>query len=180
MKLIDAVANYGTLHRMFFTRAADLGDTPMVMEGRSGKYRPVSWTAMADETREIAAGLLSLGVARGDRVAIMAYNRPEWLVADMAIMAVGAVTVPIYHTSSEATAARILEKSGAQVAFVARSDKAEMLVSCSLLLTTIISLDPIGVDDAGACSMDYNTLKLKGIEYMESNGLNDLQERMGS
>jgi long-chain acyl-CoA synthetase len=180
MKPVDAVANYGTLHRMFFARAEDFGDAPMVMEGKSGEYKPVSWSSMAEEAREIASGLLSLGVAKGDRVAIMAYNRPQWLVADMAIMAVGAITIPIYHTSSEATAAKILSKSGARVAFVARSDKAHMLVSCSALLETIISLDPIGTNDAGACSMDYNTLKLRGIEHLQKSGSNDLAERMGS
>jgi long-chain acyl-CoA synthetase len=180
MKPVDAVANFGTLHRMFFARAEDLGDAAMVMEGKSGEYRPISWNSMAEEVREAASGLLSLGVAKGDRVAIMAYNRPQWLVADIAIMAVGAITVPIYHTSSEATTARILGKSGARVAFVARSDKAEMLVSCSALLETIISLDPIGVDDAGACAMDYNALKVKGRQHLEDSGRNDIQERMGS
>jgi long-chain acyl-CoA synthetase len=180
MKPIDAVANYGTLHRMFFARAEDFGDAPMVMEGKSGEYKSVSWTSMAQEAREIALGLLSLGVSKGDRVAIMAYNRPQWLVADMAIMAVGAITIPIYHTSSEATATRILEKSGARIAFIARSDKAEMLVSCSALLRTIISLDPIGVDEAGACSMDYNTLKLQGIEHLKNSRRHDLEERIGS
>ena len=180
MKPVDAVANFGTLHRMFFARAEDFGDAAMVMEGKSGEYRPISWNSMAEEVREAASGLLSLGVAKGDRVAIMAYNRPQWLVADIAIMAVGAITVPIYHTSSEATTARILGKSGARVAFVARSDKAEMLVSCSALLETIISLDPIGVDDAGACAMDYNALKVKGRQHLEDSGRNDLEERMGS
>jgi long-chain acyl-CoA synthetase len=165
---------------MFFARVEDLGDAPMVLEGKSGEYRPISWNSMADEVREVASGLISLGVAKGDRVAIMAYNRPQWLVADTAIMAVGAVTVPIYHTSSEATAARILGKSGARVVFVARSEIAEMLVSCSALLETIISLDPIGVDDAGACSMDYNALKIKGRQHLEDSGRNDLEERMGS
>ena len=100
MKPIDAVANYGTLHRMFFARAEDFGDAPMVMEGKSGEFKSVSWTSMAEEAREIASGLLSHGISKGDRVAIMAYNRPQWLVADMAIMAVGAITIPIYHTSS--------------------------------------------------------------------------------
>lgn len=180
MKPVDAVANYGTLHRMFFARSEDLGEAAMVLEGKSGEYKPVSWSAMAKEADEIAAGLLSLGVERGDRVAIVAYNRPQWLVADIAIMAVGALTVPIYHTSSKTTTARVLQKSGARVAFVARSDQAEILVSCSTLLDTIISLDPIGVDDAGACSMDYNSLKLHGLEYLENSGRNDLDERIGS
>lgn len=180
MKTIDAVANFGTLHQMFFSRADQYGDGTMVMEGKTGEYRPVSWNQMAQEINEIASGLMSLGVARGDRVAIMAYNRPRWLVADVAIMAVGAITVPVYHTSRRTTAERILEKSGARVAFIARSDMAEMLLSCSSLIETIISLDPVGVDDAGLCSMDYNTLKLRGVEHLEARGRNDLEERMGS
>ncbi len=180
MKTIDAVANFGTLHQMFFACAAQYGDGTMVMEGKTGEYRQVSWNQMAQEVNEIASGLMSLGVARGDRVAIMAYNRPQWLVADVAIMATGAITVPVYHTSSRATAERILKKSGTRVAFVARSDMAEMLLSCSSLLETIISLDPVGVDDAGLCSMDYNTLKLMGVEHLEAKGSNDLKERMGS
>ena len=90
MKPVDAVANYGTLHHMFFARAEDLGDAAMVLEGKSGQYKPVSWASMAAEVRQVASGLLSLGVQKGDRVAIMAYNRPQWLAADMAIMAVGA------------------------------------------------------------------------------------------
>jgi len=180
MKPIDAVANYGTLHTMFFTRAEDLAEAPLAMEGKSGEYTTISWTSMAEEVREIASGLMSLGVAKGDRVAIMAYNRPEWLVTDIAIMAVGAITVPIYHTSSPKTTERILEKSGVRVAFIARSDQAEMLVSCNPLLQTIISLDPIGVDDPGPCAMDYNRLKLQGIEFLERSGRNDLEERMGS
>jgi len=180
MKPVDAIANYGTLHQMFFARAEDLGNADMVLDGKSGQYKPISWALMAAEVKEVASGLLSLGVQKGDRVAIMAYNRPQWLVVDMAIMAIGAITIPVYHTSSKVTSARILKKSGTRVAFVARSDKAEMLVTCSTLLETIVSLDPIGSDDVGACSMDFKSLKLQGIEYLEKIGLNDLEERMGS
>ena len=180
MKPIDAVASYGTLHDMFFARVEDFGEAPLVMEGKSGEFKPISWVSMAEEVREIASGLMFLGVAKGDRVAIMAYNRPQWLAADIAIMAAGAITVPIYHTSSIKTTERILEKSGTRVAFVARSDQAEMLVSCNALLETIVSLDPIGAGDPGPCTMDYDTLRLRGVEHLQKSGCNDLEERMGS
>lgn len=65
MKPVDAIANYGTLHRMFFARAEDFEDAALVMEGKSGEYKPISWREMAQEVRETASGLLSLGVARG-------------------------------------------------------------------------------------------------------------------
>ncbi|UCF29973.1 MAG: long-chain fatty acid--CoA ligase [bacterium] len=175
----DAVETYGTLPRMYFAQAERLGRAASVLEGKSGFYRPISWEEIASQIREAAAGLVAIGVKQGDRVAVMAYNRPEWLVTDLAIMAAGAITIPIYHTIPLVQADRILGRSGARVAFVARSDQAEMLLSCSPLLDTIISLDPVGVDDAGECSMDYGTLKLKGADFLAAGG-RELDERIDS
>ncbi len=180
MKITDAVGTWGTLHRMFFSQAERFGDDNLILEGKSGQYRPISWKEIAGNVRETTAGLIAIGVEPGDRIVVMSYNRPEWVIADLAIMAAGAITIPIYHTSPGIQTERILNKSGARVAFVARSDTAEMLVSCSPLLDTIISLDPIGVDEPGACSMDYNSLKLKGVEYLATGGRNDLDERIAS
>ena len=180
MKVTDAVGTWGTLHRMFFSQAEIFGDDDLILEGKSGEYKPITWNEIARSVRETAAGLIAVGVKPGDRIVIMSYNRPEWIIADLAIMAAGAITIPIYHTSTEFQTERILNKSGTRVAFVARSDKAEMLVSCSPLLDTIISLDPMGVDEAGACSMDYNSLKLKGVQYLATSGKNDLEERITS
>jgi long-chain acyl-CoA synthetase len=180
MKVTDAVGTWGTLHRMFFSQAEIFGDEDLILEGKSGEYKPITWNEIARSVRETAAGLIAVGVKPGDRIVIMSYNRPEWIIADLAIMAAGAITIPLYHTSTEFQTERILNKSGTRVAFVARSDKAEMLVSCSPLLDTIISLDPMGVDEAGACSMDYNSLKLKGVQYLATSGKNDLEERIAS
>jgi long-chain acyl-CoA synthetase len=176
----DAVETYGTLPRMYFSQAVRYGDSASVMEGKSGHYRPISWREIATQIREVAAGLVAIGVSRGDRVAIMAYNRPEWLITDLAIMAAGAITIPVYHTIPLVQADRILEKSGARIAFVARSDQAEMLMSCSPLVDTIISLDPIGVDDAGACSMDFGLLKQKGAQQLAGDDGRALDERIES
>ena len=180
MKVKDAVEEYGTLPRMFFSQAERFGKGAAVMEGKSGQYRPISWENIAAEIREVAAGLIAMGVKPGDRVAVMSYNRPEWLITDLAIMSAGAITIPVYHTVPTAQAELILEKSEARVAFIARSDQAEMLMSCSPLFDTIISLDPIGVDDAGTCSTDYNLLKLKGAEFLSGGGGKDLDERIAS
>jgi long-chain acyl-CoA synthetase len=180
MKVTDAVGTWGTLHRMFFSQAEKFGDGDLILEGKSGEYKPISWKEIAQDVRETTAGLIAVGVKPGDRIVIMSYNRPEWIIADLAIMAAGAITIPIYHTSTEFQTERILNKSGTRVAFVARSDKAEMLVSCNPLLDTIISLDPIGVDEAGACSMDFNSLKDKGVEFLATGGGRDLEESITS
>ena len=78
------------------------------------------WTAehTAEHVRAVAKGLVACGVEPGERVALMAHTRLEWMIADLAIMSAGAVTVPVYETSSADQLGWILEDSGAIVAIV--------------------------------------------------------------
>lgn len=80
----------------------------------------VDWTAtqVVDQVRAVAKGLVASGVEPGERVALMSHTRLEWMVADLAIMSAGAVTVPVYETSSAEQLDWILEDSGAVVAIV--------------------------------------------------------------
>ena len=80
----------------------------------------VDWTVarIDDRVRAVAKGLVACDVEPGDRVALMSHTRLEWMIADLAIMSVGAVTVPVYDTSSAEQFAWILEDSGAVVALV--------------------------------------------------------------
>jgi long-chain acyl-CoA synthetase len=80
-----------------------------------------------DRLRDVALGLSSLGVGRGDRVVIMSESRPEWLLADLAILSLGAVTVPVYSTLTAAQACYIVRDSGARLAFVSTSEQLEKL-----------------------------------------------------
>src|SRR6187399_277559 len=73
---------------------------------------------MLERIRDLSLGLRSLGVSTGDRVAIVAESRSEWLLCDLAILAAGAVTVPIYPTLSATQARYILQDSGARLAIV--------------------------------------------------------------
>ena len=82
-------------------------------------------TTYADYARQVAAlglGLADLGVQPGDRVAIQAENRPEWLLTDLATQGIGAVTVGVYPTSPEAELLHLLSDSGASV-FVAEDEE---------------------------------------------------------
>jgi long-chain acyl-CoA synthetase len=80
-----------------------------------------------DRVRDVALGLASLGVGRGDRVAIVSESRPEWLVADLAILTLGAVTVPIYPTLTAQQACYIAKDAGARLAFVSTAEQLEKL-----------------------------------------------------
>jgi long-chain acyl-CoA synthetase len=95
--------DYGSVRNlptMFFDQAERFRDRPFLWNKQQGEWRSRSWGDTAAEIAALARGLLALGVRRGDRVALVSENRPEWLIADIAIMSVGAITVPAYVTNS--------------------------------------------------------------------------------
>ncbi len=90
------------------------GDQPFIWAKAGGAYRPWSWRRVDRESRAVAAWLAAQGVAPGDRVVLVSENRPEWCIADLAIMRAGAVTVPAYTTNTAADHAYILNHSEAR------------------------------------------------------------------
>jgi len=102
------------LLRLFFDQAEKLGDEPFVVAKKGEIWQPTSWRQTAEAVRLLARGLSSLGIERGDRVGLISENRPEWLIADLAIMAAGAVTVPAYTTNTVADHRYILSNVGAK------------------------------------------------------------------
>jgi long-chain acyl-CoA synthetase len=99
-------------------------DKPIAVRraGAAG-FRDWSGRGYVEDVHAAALGLRALGLAPGDRVAIIAESRPEWGIADLAIMSAGAITVPIYPTLSAPQAKYILADAGATVAIV--SDRAQ-------------------------------------------------------
>ncbi|WP_083759328.1 AMP-dependent synthetase/ligase [Rhodospirillum centenum] len=118
MPVVPRFEQWPTLPAMFFDQAARMGDRPMLRVKRDGQWEQLSWRSVADQVVRAARGLAALGVRRGDRVCLVAENRPEWLIADLAIMSLGAVTVPAYTTISVADYVHVLKNSGSTVAIV--------------------------------------------------------------
>ena len=107
-----------SLPAMFFDAAEQRGDRPFLWAKRDRTYRPLSWSEATEQVMLLARGLLSLGIAPGDRVALVAESRPEWVIADLAIMSIGAVTVPAYTTNTTDDHLHVLDNSGARAAIV--------------------------------------------------------------
>ena len=98
---------------MFFDQAARRGEHPFLWYKREGRYAPLTWREVAARVTSLARGLISLGVAKGERIVLVAENRPAWLIADVGIMAAGAITVPAYTTNTDADHLHVLRNTEA-------------------------------------------------------------------
>jgi long-chain acyl-CoA synthetase len=105
-----------------------------------GAYHPMSTEEFGRRVRACAGALASLGITRGDRVAIFSYNRVEWAIADFACQILGVADVPIYSTLPPDQCAFILQDSGSKAIFV---DNAEQAAKVRGLVPKIISFDPV-------------------------------------
>ena len=110
---------------LFFNQVDARGEHPFLWAKRDGKFRPLSWREVAMQVSELARGFKALGVAPGDRVVLVSENRPEWLIADLAIMAAGGITVPAYTTNTVEDHRHIVENSGAVGMVVSTAKLAE-------------------------------------------------------
>ncbi len=93
-------------------------DRPMLTRWKDGAWVRMVWGEFAMKVSAVAAWLRAAGVAPGDRVLLVSENRPEFLIADVAVMSIGAVTVPTYTTNTVHDHAHILRDSGARAAIV--------------------------------------------------------------
>jgi long-chain acyl-CoA synthetase len=100
-------------------RAIARHDKPdAVNEKRDGQWVRISAAEFGRRVRHVALGLADLGIEAKDRIALISENRPEWSIADLAILSLGAVTVPIYTTQSIDQIQFILEDSGTRALLV--------------------------------------------------------------
>ena len=110
--------HFPNLVTMFFARAREKGDKPFLWAKTGGSWQAISWAEAARQVCALAASLKRLGLEKGDRVMLVSENRPEWLIADLGIMAAGCVTVPTYTTNTTRDHQHILSNSGARAVIV--------------------------------------------------------------
>jgi long-chain acyl-CoA synthetase len=106
-----------TLSRMVVA-AGDRGTDVALEMLRDGSLVQMTYAELGNRADRLARGLLALGVRPGDRIGLLSSTRPEWVIADCAALAAGAVLVPIYHTNSPGECAYVLTHSGARAVVV--------------------------------------------------------------
>ncbi|MCL4671893.1 MAG: long-chain fatty acid--CoA ligase [Sphingomonadaceae bacterium] len=146
---LDTATN---LVQLFLKRADQGGDKPFLGAKRDGAWQTISWREAADQVCLLAESLRRIGLNAGDRVMLVSENRPEWCIADLAVMAAGCVTVPTYITNTERDHAHILDNSGARAVIVSTEKLSATLLPAVMRTGTashVIAIDGLRQMQAG-------------------------------
>jgi long-chain acyl-CoA synthetase len=145
--------DWQSLPAMFFEQADKRADRPFLWAKNDGTWQSIAWGETARRVKLLARGLRALGIGKGDRVVLVSENRPEWLIADLAVMTAGAITVPAFTTNTVADHRHILTHSGAKAAIVSSRQIAKRLLPAAAGasdLRTLISIEPLDLTQTQA------------------------------
>ena len=135
-----------TLIAIFEDAVQQYGNKPaLAHKPRGGTYQDISYTEFGASVDAFSQGLNALGVQKGDRVAILSENRPEWAISDFGILKTGAVNVPMFSTLTAAQVGYILKDSGAKIICVSTEKQLE---KCLAIRDEIPTLEQIILFDA--------------------------------
>jgi long-chain acyl-CoA synthetase len=156
-QLLQDIDGAPNLVALFLKRADQKGDAPFLGHKAGGKWVTQSWRSAAEHVVLLAEALRAMGLEDGDRVALVSENRPEWCIADLAIMAAGCITVPTYTTNTRRDHAHILDNSGARAVFVSNEKLLVPLVGAITqtgLVEHVIGIDTLKTRQTG--SFEYH------------------------
>lgn len=150
-----------TLSKAFWRSVEQHADKPAMLVKREKQFRPITYRELGRRVYAFARALHELGVRKGDRVAILSENCPEWAITDWATLCLGGITVPIYPTLTAPQVLEILSDSEPQVLVV--SDKKQLRKACeavegSGLRMQVIVIDPKDVVDTPTFEQLLNQL----------------------
>ena len=135
---------FNSIVSLFSHQSSSHNTDPYLWKKSNGKFISLSWKEVKENVEALVKGLLSLGILKGDRVIILSENRPEWQIADLAIMAIGAISVPAYTTSTTNDYKHIINHSAARCLIVSSHDlmlKALPAVLGSSKCTNVIKIE---------------------------------------
>lgn len=158
-------ASDATVVRRFRTRVESQPDRPALRHHTGEGWKHIDWGEYGAQVEQVAAGLTTLGIEHGDRIGLLSGNRPEWHIADLAILSIGGVTVPVYPTSSSSQVAYVLRDSGSRLCFVDSADQlSKVLLHLAELpdLELIVGLVPFPGFDRDEVMIDLDRLRERG------------------
>jgi long-chain acyl-CoA synthetase len=145
-----------TLNDIFFA-TVERGLDRVMLYRENGKWLPISSTDLRRRVSATAGTLRGWGIRKGDRIAILSENRPEWTIADFSILLLGAVTIPVYATLTPEQTAFTLNDSGATIIFVSTEHQLRKVQSIlpETQIRRIVVMDHVEIprEIAGSCAL---------------------------
>ena len=156
---------------LFFQQVEAQKDRVALRRKDYGIWNRISWREYGQKVREASAGLLAIGLERGDRVAILGDNRPEWLICHLAIMTIGCVTCGVYPTSASEQVAYVVGHSESTVLFVENEEQVDKVLQIldKLNLKQVVVWDPKGLWGFSHTSIIFfDKFMEQGRNYLET------------
>ncbi len=157
------------LVQVFEDQVARRGDATALTFKRGGTWQTMSWKEMGRRVRDVADGLGSLGVKPGDRISILADTCGEWILADLAIMAAGAITVPIYQSNPAHEVQYILQDAGSSWIFVDHDHQAAKIREEAARLPDLKGVIRFFGDPEATHEHTLAAVENRGIAFREQN-----------
>ena len=129
-----------TINRMLQASITQYGSKDALQYKEGGAYIGITYQELREKVKNFSLGLVGLGIETGDRVALLAENRYEWAIADLAILAAGAITVPIFPTLTPPQAGHLIADSGAKSIIVSTPRQLKKILATRENLPTLESL----------------------------------------
>ena len=162
---------FQSLNKLFFDRAEQYDEKPFLWAKKNKEWLSLSWKETSLKVKEFAGGLKSFGIKPGDKVVIVSENRPEWIIADLAINLIGAVTVPAYTTNTEDDHHYILEHSDAKAVIASNN----ILANRVALATTRTKLCKILITLDNYSGFEPDNLKIINFNEVNDFGKNNIE-----
>ena len=163
-----------TINEVFKNRADKYKERLAVEKKLNGRWEKVTWRDYYDQARSVGLGLYSMGIKKGDMIAILSENRLEWVFTDMGALGIGAVVVPVYTTLVAEEVKYIAENSGAKVLFVENRMQLEKALSFVDEVDTLEKIIVFNNNDAKSSHpavMSFDDLVAAGKENIEKPAL---------
>lgn len=164
---------YETIIEMFQKSVAEHGSRPALSHKVDGSYQDISYDEVDQRVQDFSLGLAELGIRSGDKVALLSENRPEWAVADLAALCLGAVTVPLYPTLAPPQIAYIAHDSDAKVLVISTKQqykRAQEIRNQMRNVRKIVLMDSLEEDIE-----DKNLLDFQGVMQL-GRGVKDAEK----
>lgn len=158
-----------TIVALFETAVANYPDNPYLWEKTKGEYQPTTYKQTREKVLDLAAGLIQLGFKKGDRAALIADGRNDWIIGELGMLYAGGINVPLSIRLQNNELAFRIKHSGSKYIFVSKlhAEKVEAIRNELPELEKVVYID--GKENPGENDVDYHDLLNSGAKFRKEN-----------